>query len=512
MVAALATYYKMPALAEDGWPAALIFQDRISPRFMRDHRVLPVRIEDSHAVVAIADPEDAPALAALSVALERKLEPRLASGARILSAIDALLDGRKQAAEADALGATASSVNEEDVEQLKDLALEAPVIDFVNRIFREAAASRATDIHIEPARGRVVLRRRVDGLLGEIGTVATAFGRAVVSRIKILSRLNIAERRLPQDGRARLRIEDRDFDVRVATMPTVHGEGVAIRFLSSAHQLPEIGKLGLGRRDEELLRTQIAFPNGLIAVTGPTGSGKTTTLAALLGELNDASRKIVTIEDPVEYQIDGVNQIQVKTEIGLTFANTLRSLLRFDPDIIMIGEMRDSETARIGVHAALTGHLVLTTLHTNSAAAAISRLLDLGVQGYLVASTLRCVVAQRLVRRLCGTCRRPMERIPEQLAITLRDLAGGAVVPGIPWRAVGCDRCGGSGYHGRIAIFDILAVDESIRSLIKPDVNAGTIAAAARQSGMTTMMMDGLAKCRDGLTTVEEIGRVALGD
>ncbi|MFL5258808.1 MAG: GspE/PulE family protein, partial [Hyphomicrobiales bacterium] len=317
-------------------------------------------------------------------------------------------------------------------------------------------------------------------------------------------------RRLPQDGRARIRIDERDFDIRVATMPTIHGEGIAVRFLSGIHQVPEIDKLGLSRRDEKILRTQASLSHGMIVVTGPTGSGKTTTLAAVLSLLNDRERKIVTIEDPVEYQIEGINQIQVKPEIGLTFANTLRSLLRFDPDIMMVGEMRDSETARIGIHAALTGHLVLTTLHTNSAPSAVARLLDLDVEAYLIASTLRCVLAQRLVRRLCSSCRQPFMGFPDAIAVALPAAEREERKPMRLWKAVGCDRCNQTGYHGRAAIFELLAVDEEIQKLIKPGVGAGVIAAAAKRGGMVSMITDGLAKCESGVTTVSEVSRVAL--
>ena len=394
---------------------------------------------------------------------------------------------------------------------MKDLALDAPVIDLLNRLFREASSARATDLHIEPARGSVGVRRRVDGLLAEVERLPVALGRAAVSRLKILTNLNIAEKRLPQDGRARLRIADRDYDIRVATMPTIHGESIAIRFLSATTQAPELTRLGLAEPDLARLRREIAHAHGMIVVTGPTGSGKTTTLAAALGQLNDPSRKVVTIEDPVEYQVAGVNQIQVHPEIGLSFARTLRSLLRFDPDIIMIGEMRDGETASIGVNAALTGHLVLTTLHTNSAAGAIVRLLDLGVQAYLIASTLRCVVAQRLVRRLCTHCRTPYEAPPELIA-QLPPAALAGEPPITLWRAAGCSYCGGSGYSGRAAIFELLSIDDAMRRLIKPGVSAEVIAQAARRAGMASMLTDGFAKCRDGLTTVEELGRVTSED
>jgi general secretion pathway protein E len=334
-------------------------------------------------------------------------------------------------------------------------------------------------------------------------------GKAAVSRIKILSQLNIAERRLPQDGRARIRAGDREYDIRVATMPTIHGESIAIRFLSATNQVPDIGKLGMAGRDIEQLKQQSLHAHGLIVVTGPTGSGKTTTLAAVLEFLNDPARKILTIEDPVEYQVEGVNQIQVRPDIGLTFATTLRSMLRLDPDIIMVGEMRDSETAKIGVNAALTGHLVLTTLHTNSAAGAITRLLDLDVQAFLIASTLRCVVAQRLVRKLCTSCRTPYTA--EGDVVTQLGLAKTAK-PMRLWKANGCDHCNGTGYLGRAAIFELLVVDEDLRKTIKPDVNSDIIAATARKAGMTSMASDGLVKCREGLTTIEELARVVTED
>ncbi len=348
----------------------------------------------------------------------------------------------------------------------------------------------------------------MDGLLSEVERLPVALGRAAVSRLKILTNLNIAEKRLPQDGRARLKIAERDYDLRVATMPTIHGEAIAIRFLSSNTQAPELERLGLSDEGLARLTREISHAHGMIVVTGPTGSGKTTTLAAVLGRLNDPSRKIVTIEDPVEYQVAGVNQIQVHPEIGLSFARTLRSLLRFDPDIIMIGEMRDAETAGIGVNAALTGHLVLTTLHTNSAAGAIVRLLDLGVQAYLIASTLRCVVAQRLVRKLCPHCREPFEAPAGLLGQLPAPVVGAIAGPVMLWRAKGCGYCGGSGYGGRAAIFEILPVDDAIRRLIRPDVPAEAIAEEARREGMASMMADGFAKCLSGLTTLEELGRV----
>jgi general secretion pathway protein E len=495
----LARHFGLSPVTEEEWPKERLLPEAISLRFMREHHVLPLRYNRRTLTVAVSDPTDTAVLNALKVASGRDLEIKIATDNQIVSRIERLgANGADQARE------VAPGTVKEEEEQLKDLALDAPVIDLVNRLFREASAARATDLHIEPARGRVIVRRRVDGLLQDAGTLPADLGRAAVSRVKILTRLNIAERRLPQDGRARVRAGERDYDIRVATIPTVHGESLAIRFLSESSVTPKLDMLGLAAHDADVLRRQASHAHGLIVVTGPTGSGKTTTLAAILNYLNDPSRKILTIEDPVEYQVEGVNQIQVHPEIGLTFAATLRSLLRHDPDIIMVGEMRDAETARIGVNAALTGHLVLTTLHTNSAAAAVTRLLDLDVQAYLIASTLRCVVAQRLVRRLCGNCRESYRANPD----ILRGLPVTDTRPIELWRAKGCDHCGSTGFIGRTAVFEILEIDDRIRDLIRPGVSAGTIAESARATGMTGMLTDGLAKCRAGVTTIEELARV----
>jgi general secretion pathway protein E len=504
----LSRHFGVRPLEEGDWPDVAVLPDCISTRFMREHLVLPLRADPHSITVAVSDPADQSVLNALRIASERQVDLRIATESQIISRIERLEDG---GAGQRAAGIVPSGT-EVDEEQIKDLALDAPVIDLVNRLFREAQAARATDLHIEPARGRVVVRRRVDGMLQEAGILPTDFGRAAVSRIKILTQLNIAERRLPQDGRARVRAGDREYDIRVATMPTIHGESIAIRFLSAANQVPDMAKLGLVTRDIERMKEQALHAHGLIVVTGPTGSGKTTTLAAVLDFLNDPARKILTIEDPVEYQMEGVNQIQVRPDIGLTFASTLRSMLRLDPDIIMVGEMRDSETAKIGVNAALTGHLVLTTLHTNSAAGAVTRLLDLGVQAFLIASTLRCVVAQRLVRRLCINCREEYIATPDIVAQLVPETAKRRKAPLHLWKAVGCDHCGGTGYLGRAAIFELLIVDEALRKLIRPDINADIIADAAKAAGMTTMVTDGFSKCCEGITTVEELGRVVSED
>ncbi len=505
----ISRHYGLPLLEEGEWPKALAMRDVVSPRFLREHHVLPVRQDADGVVVAVSDPGDIRALKALEIACEKPLKLHIAADPVLMSKLEKLLEGKDEVEE-DIPQAEAGAGNAEDEEHLRDLALDAPVIDLVNRLFREASATRATDLHIEPARGRVTVRRRIDGLLQEASVLPADIGKAAVSRIKILTQLNIAERRLPQDGRARIKINDREYDIRVATMPTIHGESVAIRFLNATHQIPELGRLGLSERDLGTLKQQAMHPHGMIIVTGPTGSGKTTTLAAVLAYLNDPTRKILSIEDPVEYQVDGVNQIQIKSDIGLTFATTLRSILRHDPDIIMVGEMRDSETAKIGVNSALTGHLVLTTLHTNTAAGAVTRLLDLDVQAFLISSTLRLVIAQRLVRKLCPTCRTPHTKLPDRVAASMQS-AGFKLKPGEKlWQAVGCEACGGIGYQGRAAIFEFLVIDEEMRKLIKPGVNSDELAAAARARGMPSIVADGFAKAKEGLTTMEEVARVAL--
>jgi general secretion pathway protein E len=331
---------------------------------------------------------------------------------------------------------------------------------------------------------------------------------ALVSRIKILSGLNIAERRLPQDGAARLRVGRSEIDVRVATMPTQHGESAVVRLLPRDRGLLELSKLGLARRDDATLRKVLALPHGMIVITGPTGSGKTTTLATMLSMLNETTRKILTIEDPVEYEIAGINQSQIKPSIGLTFATALRAFVRQDPDVIMVGEVRDSETAHIAIHAALTGHLVLTTLHTETAAAAVPRLLDLGVEGYLLKSTLRAVIAQRLVRLLCDRCKTQRKLTEQDLALDPRYGVVGFAAGDVVHEANGCERCGGTGYRGRAGIFEVLEVADEVRNLVGSHADASTLDRAAIHAGMTTMLDDAIAKCRAGLTTVAETLRV----
>ena len=402
----------------------------------------------------------------------------------------------------------AAAHSDDDIESLRDLASGAPVVRAVNDLLEKAVELRATDIHVEPIRGGLILRLRVDGLLRAVPTPADVFPQALISRIKILAGLNIAERRLPQDGAAHLRVARSDIDIRVATMPTQYGESAAIRLLPKDRGVLEIAKLGLSTSDETKVNRLLKLPHGIIVVTGPTGSGKTTTLATMLSILNDSTRKILTIEDPIEYEIRGVNQSQVKPEIGLTFAAALRAFVRQDPDVIMVGEVRDGETAHTAIHAALTGHLVLTTLHTETAAAAVPRLLDLGVEAFLLQSTLRAVIAQRLVRLLCDRCKLERQLTAADLADDQRYSPLGLRVGETVHEPGGCDHCSGTGYRGRTGVFEVLEITDEVRELIGSRSESGSITRVATKAGMTTMFDHAVAKCRAGVTSASEVLRV----
>ena len=409
---AVATYYALPTVGEQDWPKTTLLSDVLSPRYLREHKVLPLAVDGQRLVLAAADPGHTAAINAIQLAAGRTIELRVAPAEDIDAAIDRFRPAEEAPVAAE-LPAGGGGENDDDVEHLKDLALGAPVVRFVNQLLLDGLNSRATDIHIEPFRGKLNIRLRIDGMLTEARSAPAHMARAIVSRVKILSGLDIAERRLPQDGRARVKIESRTLDLRIATMPTIHGEAVAVRLLENVQRVLELGKLGFTESDEKTLRKHLAAPHGLMLVTGPTGSGKTTTLAAALTILNEPHRKILTIEDPIEYQLEGINQTQAKPEIGIGFANALRHFLRHDPDVIMVGEMRDAETAAIAVHASLTGHLVLSTLHTNSAAGAITRLLDM------------------------AGGRLPAGLVPE---LRGRPAAGAGAVPQLPGAGRGADR------------------------------------------------------------------------
>ncbi|MFC6669233.1 GspE/PulE family protein [Marinobacterium aestuariivivens] len=388
-----------------------------------------------------------------------------------------------------------------------DMASGAPVIRLVNLIIQRAVEARASDIHVEPFENSLKVRYRIDGVLKEGEAPPMKMAPAVISRIKIMARLNIAERRLPQDGRIELRVQGQDLDVRVSTVPTMYGESVVLRLLNRESVSLDFVALGFAEDTRQALEELLKIPNGMILATGPTGSGKTTTLYTALHRLNTPERKIITVEDPVEYQLEGINQIQVKSSIGLTFASALRSIVRQDPDVIMVGEMRDLETARICIQSALTGHLVLSTLHTNDAATSVTRLLEMGVEDYLLTSTLNAVIAQRLVRVLCNHCKEAYTPLPEMVAeLGLEALSGGKPVQ--LYRAGGCQHCQGTGFHGRVVIHELLQMNDEIRRLSLQHADSGRIHQAARAAGMRTMYEDGCMKALAGITNLEEVIRV----
>jgi general secretion pathway protein E len=475
-----------------------------SQRFLRETVVFPYRSADGCIVLAVADPTDQAAQRAAQIVLGPAVEIRVATSEDLAVVLSHRLDQD----DADLPAGLAAQPREDDIESLRDLASGAPVVRAVNDLLEKAVELRASDIHIEPFPAGLVVRFRIDGLLRAVAAPAGVLPQAVISRIKIVANLNIAERRLPQDGAARLRAGRSDVDIRVAIMPTQHGESAVVRILPKDRGLLVVEKLGFSPRDETTLRRLLKLPHGMVVITGPTGSGKTTTLATILSILNEPVRKILTIEDPVEYEIPGVNQSQIKPAIGLTFAAALRSFVRQDPDVIMVGEVRDAETAHVAVHAALTGHLVLTTLHTETAAAAVPRLLDLGVEGYLLRSVLRAVIAQRLVRQLCDHCKSPRMLTVADLAEDPRFEAFGLRAGEMLQQPCGCERCGGTGYRGRLGVFELLELTNELRELIGEKTDGLKIDAMAIRAGMTTMLDDGVAKCRAGLTSPSEILRV----
>ena len=503
----VAQFYKLPRLNLPQLLAASAQTGPFSHRFLSEMAVFPCQLADgSGNTLVVADPSDAATIRATEFTLGGPVALAVASFEEIATALTQRLG--EDALTAPEGAETARVQANDDIDSLRDLASGAPVVRAVNDLLEKAVELRATDIHVEPFRSGVVLRMRIDGLLQVVPTPADVLPQALISRIKILAGLNIAERRLPQDGAAHLRVARSDIDIRVATMPTRYGESAVIRLLPKDRGILEIPKLGLSSPDQQTLRRLLELPHGIIVVTGPTGSGKTTTLATMLTALNDKTRKILTIEDPIEYEIRGINQSQVKPEIGLTFAAALRAFVRQDPDVIMVGEVRDPETANIAIHAALTGHLVLTTLHTETAATAVPRLLDLGVENFLMQSTLRAVIAQRLVRVLCDRCKIEQKLSAASLAADpryamLRLREGDSVyLPG------GCERCNGTGYRGRTGVFEILEITDAIRTLIKTTPDSGTIRRAAMDAGMTTMFEDGAAKSLAGITSAAEVFRV----
>ena len=491
--------------APDRYPAAPLLADVLTARFLRSARAVPVAVEGDDLVLACADPLDRFTPEAVAAACGRQVRTEIAIPIELEAALQRLYPDTPPEDEAGRDAEGGGTAQEEDAERLKDLASEAPVIRLVNQIISRAVETQASDVHFEPFEDRLRVRFRYDGVLHEAEAPPARLTAAVTSRIKIMARLDIAERRLPQDGRMKLAVRGTEVDFRVSTVPALHGETVVVRVLDRSAVAFDYDKLGLAPAVVARLGTALALPNGIVLVTGPTGSGKTTTLYTGLLALNSVARKIITIEDPIEYQLAGINQIQVKEAIGLKFATLLRSILRQDPDVIMVGEIRDLETANMAVQAALTGHLVLSTLHTNSAAATVTRLRDMGLEDYLITAVLRGVLAQRLVRRLCMECRR-VGPAPAELVSRFRlDRRGRGPVE--LWHPVGCPACRGTGYRGRLAVAEFLQPDEEVERLIFARADQAAVERAAVASGMVTMFETGIEAALDGMTTIEEVVR-----
>ncbi len=510
---ALAAQLGLPVLDAASYPELPVLEERISARFLREARALPVREDDNELALAMADPTDRYTIDAFEMVTGRAVRPMVAIPTELDAALERLYGAGKQ--NGPLVGDLEQRVDEiafdADVQQLKDLASEAPVIRLVSLLITNALEARASDIHIEPFENRLIVRYRIDGVLHEIESPPKRLSAAVISRVKILANLDIAERRLPQDGRIRLRIQGKEIDLRVSTVPTMHGESVVMRILDKGGVALDFHKLGFMDDTLDAFMKALLQPNGILLVTGPTGSGKTTTLYTALDRLNNPDVKILTVEDPVEYQMAGINQIQVKPQIDLTFANALRSIVRQDPDVIMIGEIRDLETAQIAVQSALTGHLVLSTVHTNDAPSTINRLLDMGVEDYLLSSTVIGIEAQRLVRTLCAHCKEPYHAVPEVIAqMGLARFANGHDIT--LYHAKGCAQCANTGYTGRISIIEMMPMTDAVRTMVMKHANAAELKAQAMKDGMLTMYEDGLRKAVAGTTTIEEVLRATRED
>jgi general secretion pathway protein E len=502
---ALAQLLDLPLASEADYPDLPLPGEQVSANFLKEARILPLADTADGLTVAMADPLDRYTIAAMQLFAGKPVLPCIGVPADIDAALERVFGRNGPAGEIiQPVGEPADLGAEDDVQRLRDLASEAPVVRIVNRLISRAVESRASDIHIEPLEQDLRVRYRIDGVLREVEPPPPQLRAAIISRLKIMARLNIAERRLPQDGRIKLAVRGKDIDLRVATMPTMHGEAVVLRILDRGSVALDFTSLGFEAAALAAYHEALTRPNGIILVTGPTGSGKTTTLYTSLIELNTPDRKVLAVEDPIEYQLDGVNQVQIKPQIGLSFAHVLRSMLRHDPDVIMVGEIRDLETAQVSIQAALTGHLVLSTVHTNNAASTLTRLLDMGIEDYLMTSTLNAIVAQRLVRRLCEDCCEPSTPLPELLAQL--GLQGRSEITF--WRPVGCPKCNDTGYFGRISINEVLVMSDPIRRQVLRHAEATELQRVALAAGMRPMFQDGIAKAAAGVTTIEEVLRV----
>ncbi|MBI4683146.1 MAG: type II secretion system ATPase GspE [Nitrospirae bacterium] len=509
MLRALSSQLGLKSLSFSEFPKTVPSGHYPTVKFMKQYKFVPIGLEDGVLKIAVSDPLNEYVMDTLQFFSDKSLEIFLSSEKDIMEAIEqyfgsnvqmtSIMEGmREEETETDEIEL------QEDVHHLRDMAFEAPVVKLVNMLITRAVESRASDIHIEPFENSLKVRYRIDGALTQIESLPKRLQPAVISRVKIMSRLNIAERRLPQDGRIKLRVSGRDIDLRVSTIPTIYGESIVMRILDRGTTLVVLEYLGFPDKTLEKYKKLITTPYGMILVTGPTGSGKTTTLYASLNNINSDEKKIITVEDPIEYQIEGINQIQVKPQIGLTFANGLRHIVRQDPDIIMVGEIRDIETAEISIHSALTGHLVFSTLHTNDAPGAVTRLLDMGIEGFLVSSSIMGVLAQRLVRVICLKCKAP--HTPQQSIVDkIESLPDNFTA----YRGTGCEECRGTGYRGRTGIFELMILDGEMRRLIIERANADIIRQKAVEKGMQVLRDSGWEKVKEGVTTIEEVLRVS---
>jgi len=500
---------KTPYLKSEDLPKVPLVLNEVSSRFIRENMIIPLELKNNILKVVMANPEDRTTIDALHVATGANVIVYTADSKEIDDYIS-----RFYVQEAQDISRIIEDIGEkgfeflrdeeEDIGHLKDLASEAPIIRLVNMLITRAVEGRASDIHIEPFEDELKVRYRIDGVLYEIESIPKKLQAAIISRIKIMARLNIAERRLPQDGRIKLMVNEREIDMRVSTIPVLYGESVVMRILLKEGIVINLNKFGFSIEMLSAFNQLIKRPNGIILVTGPTGSGKTTTLYGALDKINSPEKKIITVEDPIEYHLKGINQIQVKPQIGLNFANTLRHIVRQDPDIIMIGEIRDLETGEIAIQSALTGHLVFSTLHTNDAPSAITRLIDMGIENFLLSSTIRGILAQRLVRVICPQCKEIDTSIADKEELRILGISSDMPL----YKGRGCEGCAFTGYYGRTGIFELLVISDELRRLILKNADSNQMREMARKEGMQTLIEDGVEKIKAGITTLSEVLRV----
>lgn len=510
----LSEQLEIPVMTPEEFPAVPAVENTFSLRFLKQCKLAPISVDEKTITVVMSDPLDAGTLDAVRQYTGLEIKIFMATENEVLDLVEKFYGSSSSSFGRIIEGIGEGDVDSlsddiEDVEHLKDLASEAPVIRLVNMLISRAIEGRASDVHIEPFEKDLKVRYRIDGILHDVESPPKKLKAAVISRIKIMAKLNIAERRIPQDGRIKLKVLGKEVDLRVSTLPTMYGESVVMRILDKSNNtLYDITRLGFPRDSLDSMEYLISRPHGIFLVTGPTGSGKTTTLYSALHRINQPDKKIITVEDPVEYQMDGINQLQVNPQIGLTFAAGLRHIVRQDPDVIMIGEIRDLETAEIAIRSALTGHLVFSTLHTNDAAGTIARLIDMGAEDYLIASSVIGILAQRLVRVICPECKRPAP--PDTAMLEELGLAGTRQARELQvFEGKGCARCGETGYVGRIGIYELLLMNDELRDLTTQKADSNTIKQAAIRHGMRTLRQDGWLKVMSGVTSISEVLRVS---